>query len=630
MTYEAWLVLGILAIAIFLFVTEMLRVDIVAVGVVITLMLTNILTPAQAISGFSNSAVIVIGALFIVGGAISQTGLAGMIGRRILAIAGTEERRLMVVLIIAVAVLSSFMSNTGTVAVLLPAVVILARSANISPSKLLIPMAYGSLVGGAMTLIGTPPNLIVSDLLLETGYEPFGFFAFLPMGLILVVIGVVYMLVIGKRLLPDRDSVLPENVAPVEPTEEVVDRYQLPNNIFRLRVRLWSRLIDKTLAEAHFGDEYNITALEILRREVPRPALRLVRPKSNENQEIKRRSFIPAADTIIEADDILIVQGDAHDVGRVAAAWALGVQAATEANKMEEAVSRINDEVGVAEILIPNRSQLIGKTIVKARFGKKYNLNVLGILAPGGKGDVNIREHKLEFGDTLLVQGRWEDIGLMRDDRRDFVVLGQPETTLRNPDRKKAMVALGILAVMIVLMITNWIPLLAVALSAALAMVLTKCMTMDDAYNAIDWKSIVLIAGMIPMSIALEQVGLIDLAANSLTTYFGPYGPHAVMVGLFLLTSVFTQFISNTATTVVVAPVALTAAASLGIEPYAFLMAVAIAASMAFATPVASPSNTLVMGAGNYRFGDYMKVGTPLIFITLVATVIVVPLLFPF
>ncbi len=630
MTYEAWLVLGILAIAIFLFITELLRIDVVAVGVVITLMLTGILTPAQAISGFSNSAVIVIAALFVVGGAISQTGLAGMIGRRILAIAGTEERRLMIVLIIAVAVLSSFMSNTGTVAVLLPAVVILARTANISPSKLLIPMAYGSLVGGAMTLIGTPPNLIVSDLLLEAGYEPFGFFAFLPMGLVLVFIGVVYMLVIGKRLLPDRDTVLPANVAPVEPKEEVVDRYQLPNNIFRLRVRLWSRLIDKSLAEAHFGDEYNITVLEVLRREVPRPALRLVRPKNNENQEIKRRSFIPSADTIVEADDILIVQGNARNVGRVAAAWALGVQAATQANMAEETVSRINNEVGVAEILITNRSQLIGKTIVQLRFGKKYNLTVLGILTPGGKGDVNIREHKLEFGDTLLVQGRWEDIGLMRDDRRDFVVLGQPETTLRNPDRKKAMVALGILSIMVVLMITNWIPLLAVALAASLAMVLTKCMTMDEAYNAIDWKSIILIAGMIPMSIALEQVGLIDLAANSLTTYFGPYGPHAVLAGLFLLTSLFTQFISNTATAVVIAPVALTAATSIGVEPYAFLMAVAIAASMAFATPVASPSNTLVMGAGNYRFSDYMKVGTPLIFITLIAAVIVLPLLFPF
>jgi di/tricarboxylate transporter len=295
MTYETWLVLAILLIGIVLFITEVLRVDIVAVGVVVALMLTGILTPAEAISGFSNSAVIVIGALFVVGGAISQTGLAGMIGRRILTVAGTDERRLTIVLILAVAILSSFMSNTGTVAVLLPAVVILARTANISPSKLLIPMAYGSLVGGAMTLIGTPPNLIVSDLLAETGYQPFGFFSFLPMGLVLVLIGVVYMLALGQRLLPDRDTVMPENVAPVEPTEEVADRYRLPNNIFRLRVRLWSRLIDKSLAEAHFGEQFNITVLEILRREIPRPAFRLVRPKTNENQEIKRRSIVPNA-----------------------------------------------------------------------------------------------------------------------------------------------------------------------------------------------------------------------------------------------------------------------------------------------------------------------------------------------
>lgn len=630
MTYEAWTVLIILTIAIVLFVTELLRVDIVAVAVVVALMLTGVLTPAEAISGFSNSAVIVIAALFVVGGAISQTGLAGMIGQRILAVAGTDERRLTVVLILAVAILSSFMSNTGTVAVLLPAVVILAHTANISPSKLLIPLAYGSLVGGVMTLIGTPPNLIVTDLLAEAGYQPFGFFSFLPMGLLLVLIGVVYMLVIGKRLLPDRDSMMPENAVPIEPTKDVVERYQLPNNIFRLRVRLWSRLIDKTLAEEHFGDEYHITVLEILRRETPRPALRLVRPKTNENQEIKRRSIMPHADTKIEVDDILIVQGDARDVGRVAAALALGVQAATEANVVEEGISRISNEVGVAEILILNRSQLIGKTIVQLRFGKKYNLNVLGILAPGGKENVNLREHELQFGDTLLVQGRWEDIGALREDRRNFVVLGQPEATLRNPDRKKAMIALGVLAVMIVLMITNWIPLLAVALSASLAMVLTKCMTMDDAYNAIDWKSLILIAGMIPMSVALENVGLIDLAATGLLNIFGPYGAYAVLAGLFLLTAVFTQFISNTATAVVVAPVALTAAAALGVEPYAFLMSVAIAASMAFATPVASPSNTLVMSAGNYRFGDYLKVGTPLIFITLIASVIVLPLLFPF
>ncbi|MFO7682449.1 MAG: SLC13 family permease [Chloroflexota bacterium] len=628
MTFEAWLVLGILLIGIILFVTEALRVDIVALGVVVTLMLTGILTPSEAISGFSNSAVITIAALFIVGGAVLQTGLAGMIGRRILTIAGTDEKKLTVVLIIAVSLLSSFMSDTGTVAVLLPAVIILGRTAKINPAKLLIPLAYGSLLGGAMTLIGTPPNIIVSDLLRESGYEPFTFFSYTPAGVALVAVGVLYMLFMGRKLLPARETDMPEQI--MESREEVVDRYRLPKNVFRLRVRLWSRLIGKSIADGDFGKEHHITVLEILRREEPRPALRLVRPKSGENQEIKRRSVAPEADTIIEADDILIVQGDAHDIGRCAASWALGVQAATDANVAEEGVSRINDEVGVAEVLVPNRSRLIDKTVVETRFSQTYNLNVLGIMTPGGKGEVNIRDHRLVFGDTLLVQGRWEDIIAMRDNRRDFVVMGQPETMLRNPDRKKAMVALAVLAAMIFLMITNWLPLTAIALSAALVMVLTKCLTMDDAYNAIDWKSIVLIAGMIPMSIALQNVGLIDLAATNLINAFGPYGPLAIMAGLFLLTSLFTQFISNTATTVVVAPVALASAQTLGIEPYAFLMAVAIAASMAFATPVASPSNTLVMGAGNYRFGDYIKVGTPLIFLTLIATLIIVPLVFPF
>ena len=614
MTFEAWLVLGILAIGIVLFLTEVFRVDIVALGVMLALMLTGILTPKEAISGFSNSAVITIAALFVVGGAVLQTGLAGMIGRRILTIAGTNEKKLTVVLVIAVALLSSFMSDTGTVAVLLPAVVILARSAKINPAKLLIPLAYGSLLGGAMTLIGTPPNIIVSDLLRETGYEPFSFFSYMPVGLILLAVGVLYMLFVGRKLLPTREPKVRTSEIPEEPPEELIDRYRLPDNIFRLRVRLWSRMIGKTVADAHFGDQHHIIILEVLRREEPRPALRLVRPKSGENQEIQRRSIVPEADTVIEADDILIVQGDAHDVGRAAAACGMGVQAATEANAIEETSSRINEEVGIAEVLVPNRSRLIGKTVVETRFSQTYNLNVLGIMAPGSKGDVKIRDHRLAFGDTLLVQGRWQDIIAMRDDRRNFVVLGHPETMLRNPTHKKAKIALVVLASMIFLMITNWLPLTAIALSAALVMVLAKCLTMDDAYNAINWKSIVLIACMIPMSIALEKVGLIDLAANGLVDVFGRYGPLAIMAGLFLLTSVFTQFISNTATTVVVAPVALASAQMLGVEPYAFLMAVAIAASMAFATPVASPSNTLVMGAGNYRFGDYIKVGTPLIF----------------
>jgi di/tricarboxylate transporter len=631
MDIQAWLVLGILLTAIVLFLTEWLRVDVVAIGVVVSLMLVGVLTPAEAISGFSNTAVITIVALFVVGGAVLQTGLAGMIGRRVLAIAGTDEKRLTIVLILAVALLSSFMSDTGTVAVLLPAVIILARSANISPSRLLIPLAYGSLLGGAVTLIGTPPNIIVSELLQETGYRPFTFFSYTPVGLALVAAGAIYMLFIGRKLLPQRKKV--EREQPLESADEMVERYRLPDNLFHLRVRLWSRLLGKTLAESHLGDQYHITVLEILRREEPRPALRIVRPRNGQAKtegEVRRRSIPPEATAVLEADDILVVQGEARDVGHAAAVWSLGVQSNVGLNGGNGNESRISEEVGVAEILLPPRSGIIGKTLVDTRFNQTYGLNVLGINSPGGKGEVVIRDHKLEFGDTLLVQGRWKDIIALRDQRRDFVVMGQPEQMLYLPKKRKAIIALFVLLGMLVMMIGEVFPLVTVALAAGLVMILTRCLTMDEAYQAIDWKSVVLIAGMIPMSIALQKVGLISLAADGLINTFGQYGPIAILTGLFLLTSLFTQFISNTATTVVVAPVALAAAQTMGVQPQAFLMAVAVAASMAFATPVASPSNTLVMGAGNYRFSDYIKVGVPLIFIALVVAVVVLPLVFPF
>ncbi|MBK8986119.1 MAG: SLC13 family permease [Chloroflexi bacterium] len=632
MTLEAWLVLGILITAVILFLTEKLRVDVVAIGVVVSLMVTDVLTPAEAISGFSNTAVITIVALFVVGGAILQTGLAGMIGRRVLAVAGTDEKKLTIVLILAVALLSSFMSDTGTVAVLLPAVIILARSAHISPSKLLIPLAYGSLLGGAVTLIGTPPNIIVSELLQENGYRPFTFFSYTPVGVVLVAVGAVYLLFVGRKLLPARlkPTAEPER----ESTTELVERYRLPNNIFRLRVRLWSRLIGKSLAEAHLGDQSHITVLEVLRREEPRPALRIVRGRNGRNshhqpQEIRRRALVPEADTVLEVDDILVVQGEGRHVGHAAAVWSLGVQAINSAGSGEHE-SHLDEEVGVAEVLLPPRSNLIGHTLVDTRFSKTYGLKVLGIKSATGQDETDLREHKMEFGDTLLVQGRWQDIVALRDRRRDFVVVGQPETMLAQPKRQKAMIALGVLLLMLVFMIGEVLPLVTVALAAGLVMILTGCLTMDEAYQAIDWKSVVLIAGMIPMSVALQKVGLISLAATGLVNAFGQFGPLAIMAGLFLLTSLFTQFISNTATAVVVAPVALASAQTLGVEPYGFLMAVGIAASMAFATPVASPSNTLVMGAGGYRFFDYVKVGVPLIFLTLIVTLLILPRLYPF
>jgi di/tricarboxylate transporter len=619
-----WLVLGILFAAVILFVTEWLRVDVVALGVVVALMLLDVLTVDEALSGFSNAAVLTIASLFIVGGGVLQTGLAGAIGRQILAIAGTGEIRLTVVLMAAVALLSSFMSDTGTVAVLLPAIIILSRSAGLRPSKLLIPLSYGALLGGASTLIGTPPNLIVSDLLAEQGLEPFTFFDFTPMGVILIASGIGFMFFIGRQLLPDRRALVEGQR--VETPKELIDRYRLPEDLYRLRVRRNARLVGETIATARLGEAHQITVLEILRLVEPRPRFRLGDPMQWGLNERDRIALKPEPDTTIEVDDILIVQGEADDVSHAAAVWNLGVQPAPA----EDEGALIDEEVGVAEVLLPPRSSLVGHTLVNLNFGRTYGLTVLGINRPGHREKVELKDAPLQFGDILLVQGPWKNILALKVQRRDFVIIGQPEAMIGAPNRSKALTALVILAGMLILMVSNAIPVATASMLAALAMVLSGCLSMDEAYQSVDWRSVVLVAGMLPMSIALEKVALVDLAAQALVDRLGASGPPAVLVGLFVLTSISTQVLSNTATTVVIAPIALAAAVALNVRPEAFLMSVAIAASMAFASPVASPVNTLVMGAGDYHFGDYIKVGLPMILLTLIASALFLPLLWPF
>jgi di/tricarboxylate transporter len=635
MTVEMWIALGILVVAIVLFITEWLRVDVVALGVMVALTLTGLISSTEAISGFSNPAVLTIAALFVVGGAVMQTGVAAAIGERILLIAGTNPVRLTVVIMLAVALLSSVMSSTGTVAVLLPAIVSLAASAKISNSKLLMPLAFGSLLGGALTLIGTAPNVIVSDLLREQGLEPFRFFDYTPIGIALVVAGGLFMVLVGRRLLPDHKP--KQDVQRIATPEELVAIYRLPENLFRLRVLPNSNLIGKTAAEARLRRDFGLTVVNVLRaRPSRRPAGVLADRGGAEGRSGRREddleTIVPTPETIFRESDILVAKGETSYIGHTAAHWKLGVQPARVDDDMEEPVEQtlVSQEAGVAEVLLPPRSSLLGKNLVDSRFGTLYGLTVLGITRPGTDEPLNLKETPLRFGDTLLVQGPWQNILALKERPRDFVVMGEFEEVMGPPAQKKAPVAILILGGMLLLMIGDVVPLVTASLLAGLAMILTRCVTIDEAYDAVDWKSIVLIAGMLPMSIALERVGLVDLVATGLTDHLGAVGPTLVLGGLFLLTSLFTQVISNTATTVLMAPIALAAAAQLNVSPYAFMMGVAVSASMAFASPVATPANTLVMGAGQYRFIDYIKVGVPMILITLVVSTLVLPMLFSF
>lgn len=623
MTADQWITLAILAVAIVLFVTEWVRLDIVALGVVIALILTGILSTDQALAGFSSSAVILIVALFIVGGAVFQTGLAGTIGNQILRIAGGSETRLIVVVMIAVAGMSAFISNTGTVALLLPAILSVAAATKIQASRLLIPLAFASSFGGAATLIGTPPNIIASEALTEAGYAELGFFEFTPPALILLIAGLVFMTTVGKRLLPARKP--DEDEPQVVTSEELLQAYKLPESIYKVRIRKASPVINKNLGDVHFGRDYGLNVLEISR---PAPAQKLMEFAGQQIMVQSKRNIPihPRLDTELQRDDILILQGDGQAVSRAAAKLTLAIQPRTA----DETKTIISNEVGVAEVIIPSRSTLIGKTLVDLRFGSTYNLTVMDIKRPSADDKLNLKKTPLRFGDTLFVQGEWRNILALRKNTRDFILMGETEVARHVLNWQKAPIALTVLFGMMVLLVTGWVPTVAAALIAALVVVLTGCLTMDEAYDSIDWKSVVLIAGMIPMSTALEQVGVVSLVADGFTTTLGALGPLAVMGGLYLLTSVFTQVLSNTATAVLLAPIGIAAAVNLGISPQAFVMSVAISASMAFASPVASPVNTLVMGAGNYRFSDYIRIGVPLILMTFVISMVILPILFPF
>ena len=627
MTLEMWLVLAVLATAIFFFVTEWVRVDVVALGVALALTLTNVLSSGEALAGFANPSVLTVLFLFVVGGAVMQTGLATLIGQQILKVAGTSETRLLVVLMLAVSVLSAFMSNTGTVAVLLPAVVSLGHKAKISPSKLLIPLSYGAMLGGAATLIGTPPNLLVNDVLREAGLPVFGFFSFLPLGILLVIVGTAVMALIGRNLLPDHRPNGAREAA--ETAQDLAERYHLAENMRRLTIPAESGLVGQTLETARFRRDYQVTVLKIMR---PSDHVRL--SDLGHNIETKRprdTPIVPTAQTTLLAGDHLIVEGRLGNIERAADTFALAV----EPPKPKDIKALVGHDIGVAEVIIRQRSRLIGKTLATSNFGDVYKLTVLEVRRPPNIAPLH-RDTTLRFGDVLLVQGWWSNILKLKEMEQDLIVLGHPEEDMGPPHSRKATLALLIMLAMIVLMAVGKLPFIGevdvvtVSLLGAVAMIVMGCVTMDEAYHAIDWKSIVLIAGVLPISTAMSKVGLVDVLANGLVDGLGGYGFYVVMIGLFLLTSVLTQFMSNTATAVLIAPLALATAQTLGAQPHAFLMTVAIAASCAFATPVASPTNTMVMGAGSYTFMDYTKSGMVMLLVSLVITVAVLPLLFPF
>ena len=609
MTGDMLLVFALLLATIALFISDRLRMDVVAIILIVALMLTGLLSPAEALAGFGDPLVILIAALFVVGEGLFRTGVAFSVGNRLVGMAGASELRLLVLVMLVVAVLSAFMSNTGAVAICIPVALNLANRAGIAPSRLLLPMAYAGSIGGMLTLIGTPPNLVVTTELSRAGLEPFNFFSFTPIGLLILAMAIIFILTLGAVLQPSEARKSGGQTPDRLSLSDLVQAYGINDRFHLLRLGPDSPLIGTTVGQALLRTRFGVTVIALERNERGKPIA------------------VPVMfDTDYRSGDVLFMTGSEAAV----AALIESVAGLRRVPIEERHLATVKEEVGLAEVLLAPRSELNGHTIREVRFREDYGLSVLGILRKGRPLREDLLDTRLEFGDSLLVGGGWRQIEPLQRNLNNFIVLTLPrEMDEVAPYRERAPWALGIVAIMLVLMTFSLVPTVTAVLLAGLAMVLARCVTMEEAYKAVNWQSVVLIAGMLPMATALDKTGALKLIVDGLVDTLGDLGPITLMGGLFLLTTVFSQFISNTATAVLVAPIALGAATGLGVSPYPLLMTVALGASTAFSTPMASPVNTLVIGPGGYKFVDFLKLGIPLQLLAMAITLICVPLLFP-
>ena len=604
----------ILTLSAVCFAMGKVRSDLVALCALVALLLTGILTPQEALSGFSNSVVIMMVGLFVVGGAIVQTGLAKKASGKLMTLAGDSELGLFLLLMVVTAVIGAFVSNTGTVALMMPIVVSLAQKAKMRASRLLMPLAFASSMGGMLTLIGTPPNLVIQDALTENGFEPLRFFSFLPVGLVCITVGIVVLLPLSKRFLNgNKQRQGGDSRARGKSLDDLMDEYRLTDNLAAFTVGAQSVANDKTLAQLDIHHRYGLTVLEVRRIKNAHASLM---------KEVVQRLAGP--DTKLLEGDIVYVSGDSAQAQRFASD--MGLKKATEELAFYD--------IGIAEVVLMHNSRLCGNTLKEAGLRRMYNVNVLGVRRGDDYLNDNLADLTFRQGDILLIQGKWKNISRIAHIAEGIVVIGQPlEEASRVTLDYKAPIAALIMLAMIGMMVFDFIPIAPVTavMIAGLLMVITGCIrSVEAAYKTINWESIVLIAAMLPMSVALEKTGASALVARLLADHLGQASPYALLAGIYFTTSFLTMFISNTATAVLMSPIAIASAAAIGVSPYPLLFAVTLGASMCFASPFSTPPNALVMQAGGYTFIDYIKVGLPLQIIMGLVMIVVLPLLFPF
>ena len=623
----------ILIITVAMFIWGRVRADIVALTALAALLVLGILTPAEALAGFSSPIVIMMIGLFVVGGAIMQTGLAKLTGNKLMALSRGNETVTFLLVMLVTSFIGAFVSNTGTVALMMPIIMSLAAGSGMQSSRFLMPLAFAGSLGGMLTLIGTPPNLVIDEVLTEAGFKPLAFFSFFPVGIIVIAIGIIVLMPLSKIILSKKQNGKKKNNR--KSLDDLVDEYQLLDNLHRYIVPSkrtaaaigengqMMDIVGKTLKDLSIQKKYGVSIIEI--RNEKKSRLGLVK---DVNQNMAKSS------STIAVHDTLYIMGDEEKIERFAQDYDL--------RKMKDVKIDFYD-LGLTEIVVMPTSNFAGLRIGDANLRKRFGINVLGVKRGGSSSDGKVGKEyitdnliatRLHVGDMLLVQGEWTNLAHLTADTTNWVVLDQPEKTADKVLLDyKAPVAAAIMLLMIAMMVFDFIPVAPVTavIIAGLLTVFAGCFrNVEAAYKTINWESIVLIAAMMPMSTALEKTGASALVSQGLVDSLGSMGPTALLAGIYFTTSLMTMFISNTATAVLMAPIALVAAQQVGVSPYSFLFAVTLGASMCFASPFSTPPNALVMKAGGYTFMDYVKVGLPLQIIIGVVMTFVLPLLFPY
>jgi len=585
-----------------LFSTERLPVELVSLLVLGVLLLTCVAGPAtgivqpekwisleETLSGFSNAAVVTVAAMFVLSAGLEKTGAMAAVGRALVRL-GRNQTALLLVIMFVVGAISAFVNNTAAVAVFLPLVLMVCARRGLPPSRMLIPLSFASQFGGVCTLIGTSTNLLVSSISEKAGMGAFAMFEFTQFGVILLCAGTFYLLITSRWLLPARRGA------------ELTEAYQLREYITEVRVTPGSPLAGKTVAESRLGEKHDVTVFEILRAD--------------------RKIWTPD-DTLLRAGDILLVRGKVQSLMDLRASTGLEIESEF---KLKDATLAKQD-LTLVEALVAPRSHLVGHTLASSEFHWRYDAIVLALQRHGQLLREKLTQVRLHFGDALLLLLRKNDLPRLRTNDA-LIVLSEVQTpSLRS---RRTLAALGIIGAVVTVAAVNLAPIIVSAILGALLMVLTRCLTMEQAFRAIDWRVIFLLAGVLPLGMALERSGGAQFIAEHTVGMMSSFGPVVVLAVLYLLTAVLTEFMSNNAAAVLLAPIAISTAAKLGVDPKPMLMAVTFAASTSFATPVGYQTNTMVYSAGAYRFTDFTKIGLPLILIFWALSVWFIPKFWPF